>query len=233
MFSEKAFFKDKIIKTNDEIWELEGLAPGKYDEQARAYDKLISNPVYNRIMWGSSPKDYRDFAQESLNNAKAGLIIDIGCGTLGFTANVYSEYNKQDLILSDLSAEMLKIGKDKLKRKNKQNEIYFLRADAFNMPITDNSVDTIMSFGILHIFSERKKLLSEFKRILKDGGQLQLSSLCTDRKFSAWYLGVLNNKGHVSQPLSSQEITELLELVGFTVTNKKLTGAMLYISAKV
>jgi len=46
------------------------LKQGEYDKNALKYDKLVSNKLYNQIMWGNSPKDYTNFAKESIAKIK-------------------------------------------------------------------------------------------------------------------------------------------------------------------
>ena len=90
-------FRYKVLNAEDGILEVDGLPIGLYDSQAVKYDKLVSNGLYNRLMWGNSPKDYTNFCHQSINKCDAGIIADIGCGTLSFTSKVYDEIHKQDL----------------------------------------------------------------------------------------------------------------------------------------
>lgn len=119
-------------------------------------------------MWGNSPKDYTDFCRKSINESDAGIIADIGCGTLSFTSKVYDEIHKQDLYLCDLSYEMLKIGKNRIKSVNTEpSNRSFLRSDALNMPFFNKVIQTVLSFGFLHIIDNPSDLINEFIRILK------------------------------------------------------------------
>lgn len=229
----KELFKRNIIEIEDTILEVKGLDKGAYDSQAIQYDKLISNYFYNKIMWGNSPKDYSNFCKKGLKAHKSGIIADIGCGTLGFTNKVYAEYNDKDLYLCDLSLEMLKIGKCKLEgQSGNVNSINFLRSDALNMPFKNSSVQTVLCFGLFHIFENPSQLILETTRILNTKGLLFLTSLCTDRKLSRKYLNLLNKKGHVSQPLKSSEIIKIIEENGITIIESKIKGSMIYISGK-
>jgi len=54
-------FIDEVIEIENQFYEVKGLPKGEYNSQAVQYDTLISNGLYNRIMWGNSPKDYADF----------------------------------------------------------------------------------------------------------------------------------------------------------------------------
>jgi len=228
----KELFTDEIIEIENRIYEVKGLQKGEYDSQAVQYDKLISNGLYNKIMWGNSPKDYADFCKKGLEN-KDGIITDIGCGTLGFTHRIYAENNVENLFLCDLSFEMLKIGKDKLESVSKDIlTITFLRSDALNMPFKESIVQTVLIFGVFHIFENPSKLIKEAVRILKPDGQLFLSSLCTDRKISEKYLNLLYKKGHVAKPLTSSEIIAIVENNGISITEKIVKGGMIYITGK-
>ena len=227
----KDLFDKNIVNLESGIFEVEGLAKGDYDEQAVLYDKLISNSLYNRIMWGNTPKDYANFCVKGLESNSGGVIADIGCGTLGFTHMAYAKYPKQHLFLCDLSYEMLKIGKERIEKINNDGSIItFLRADAFNLPFKANTVQTALNFGLFHIFDDPTSLVREIVRVLKPGGQLFLTSLCTDRNFSGKYLNMLHKKGHVAKPLHSSEIKRIIEENGIEIFDFKVKGGMTYIS---
>jgi len=224
-------FSYRILEDNENIYEVENLPEGAYDPQAATYDRLISNGLYNRIMWGNSPEDYAAFCREGLQRSGDGPIADIGCGTLSFTSGAYAGHSGKELFLCDLSREMLKIGKTRIERQNgNMSDITLLRSDALAMPFKDNTLGTILSFGILHIFPEPEALIREFVRILKPGGQIFLTSLCTDRLLSARYLKLLYKKGHVARPLSSTEITGLLKASGIKINAFGVKGGMAYAS---
>jgi len=227
----KKLFKDKITEIEDNIWEVEGLHKGEYDTQAVQYDKLISNGLYNRIMWGNTPEDYSEFCKDGLKENSKGIIADIGCGTLSFTYKEYAELGSDSLYLCDLSYEMLKIGKNRIQNTGADlSKIKFIRSNALDMPFNDNTIDTVMTFGLFHIFNDPKSLINEIVRILKPNGKIFLTSLCTDRKFSAKYLNFLQKKGHVSKPKKSDEIRNIIEKSGIEIFNFRVKGGMAYIS---
>jgi ubiquinone/menaquinone biosynthesis C-methylase UbiE len=227
----KELLENKITEIEENVFEVDGLNKGEYDIQAVQYDRLISNSFYNRLMWGNVPNDYSDFCKKSLGNTKEGIIADIGCGTLSFTYKAYAEYHKKNLFLCDLSYEMLKLGKNRIGNIcEDMSSITFLRSNALDMPFKENSIQTVLNFGLFHIFNNPSELIQEIVRILKPEGQLFLTSLCSDRKFSAKYLNFLHKKGHVAKPLNSTEIKRIIEENGIVVTEFKVKGGMAYIS---
>ncbi len=226
----KDLFKDNILEVEESIFEVERLPQGEYDGHAVQYDKLVSNSLYNRIMWGNTPQNYRNFCIQGLKRNNGGIIADIGCGTLSFTYKAYAEYNKKEIFLCDLSNEMLRLGKNRIKGISKDlSSIRFLRSDALNMPFKENAVHTVFCFGIFHIFSNPLQLIKEIARILKPEGQLFITSLCTERKLSARYLNLLYRKGLVAKPLSAVEIKNIIEEGGIKIDTFKVIGGMAYV----
>ena len=224
-------FKNRIIENEENISEVEGLRKGEYDVQAVQYDRLISNGLYNRLMWGNSPGNYSEFCKKGLRSNDNGVIADIGCGTLSFTYKAYAAHKKKDLFLCDLSYEMLKIGKNRIDNiREDMSGITFLRLNALDIPFKDNSIQTALNFGLFHLFEKPSELIKEIARILKPNGQLFLTSLCADRMLSAKYLNFLHKKGHVANPLSSSEIIHIIGESGIEITESKVIGGMAYVN---
>lgn len=221
------------LKQAQHIWEVDGLSEVEYDYYAEHYDKLISNKWYNRIMWGNSPSSYAQFLEKNIINRKPGPMADVGCGTLSFTASVYADYTNDDpLFLCDHSVQSLDVAHNRLQLLDYNNQsVHFLRADALDLPFRDNTLQTVFSFGILHLLDVPEKLFDELFRIIKKKGDLHISSLCTDRDFSQRYLQLLYKKGHVAKPKSSDDIVLMLQNAGFKVTTVEINGGMAYFSA--
>ena len=225
-------FKYELSKLSEGFWEVKDLPKGTYDSgMAAAYDKMISSKLYNRLMWGSTPADYQAFAAENISEHKTGAVADIGCGSLSFTAEIYAK-QKNEILLCDFSTEMLKMGKKRLESYGTiPSEISFIRANALDMPLANKSMQTVVSYGFINVIENRTDLLNEIHRILKPNGNLHITSLCTNRKLSARYLKLLHKKGHVATPLSSEELINIVNNNGFSVTKHTVKGGIVYISA--
>ncbi len=219
-----------VTKLKTGIYEVTDLEKGEYDGQAVLYDRLISNGLYNRLMWGNSPKNYSNFCLKALNNNNNNPIVDIGCGTLSFTYKAYAKHNKKEIFLCDLSLEMLKIGKIRIESIcDNISSINFLRSNALHLPFKENSIQTALSFGLFHLFDEPASLVKEIQRILNPEGKLFLTSLCSDRKLSSSYLKMLHKKGHVAKPLYASEINTIIEKNGFNIIENQIIGGMNYV----
>jgi len=54
------------------------------------------------------------------------------------------------------------------------------RADATALPLSDVSVDVVISNGVLNLVPEKEKAFIEIRRVLRPGGRLQLADIVLD-----------------------------------------------------
>ncbi len=117
--------------------------------------------------------------------AKGHVIIDLCCGT-GDLSRAISEYSSGDVFLVgvDFNKEMLAEAASK-KRQDRQNQngakkaevpsLSFVVADAANLPLRENSVDTVgNAFGFRNLLYKNPratKHVSEIARTLQKGGR--------------------------------------------------------------
>lgn len=181
-----------------------------YDRKAKAYEKLVSSEFYNKFIWGTKPKDYTGFATLAYNSAH-GKILDIGCGGLIQTHEIYAR-NNHEMILLDNSIEMLKIGKSRLLQESIQfpGKITLLHADAFTLPFEEKQFNSVFSFGMLHMFDDKTGFINEGLRVLAPGGEFYFSCLTTDRKRGGRYLRFLHRRKEVGKPVSVADVLEMI-----------------------
>lgn len=104
---------------------------------------------------------------------KEGLTaVDIGAGTGFVTQELLSR--KLRVIAIDQSQEMLDVIKQKFASKG---EVICLQADAYSLPLEDESVDYVMANMFLHHVEKPDQAILEMTRILKPGGRLVIADL--------------------------------------------------------
>ena len=90
----------------------------EYDTRfGHIYDWVACNPIYNRLIWGYSVNIFPQIAKDALNSTTEGMVLDIGCGSLAFTTDIYSKYSERPVVLIDQSLKMLRIAKSRLVKK--------------------------------------------------------------------------------------------------------------------
>jgi len=112
-------------------------------------------------------------------NLKKGMkVLDVGCGIGGGDLLMAKKYGV-DVYGIDLSANMLNIAKDRLKKTSlKQGSVEYEECDAMTRDFKDGEFDIIYSRDcILHV-ADKVTLFKRFYKWLKSGGGLYISDYC-------------------------------------------------------
>lgn len=144
---------------------------------------MNSTKYFNSIAyeWNDIRKKYfdddiRNIAIEvsGIKNKSNDVIADIGTGS-GFMTIELAKYAREVIGL-DTSVEMLKCAKQTSLNKG-INNIIFLKSGMEDIPIIDDSIDTIFTNMTLHHIENPLKGIMEIYRILKHGGSLIITDV--------------------------------------------------------
>jgi ubiquinone/menaquinone biosynthesis C-methylase UbiE len=184
-----------------------------YDKRAALYDLIVSTRLYNLVMWGSSPRDYADFARQAVSSSREGKLLDAGCGSLLFTGRVYTGANRQ-IIAFDQSLGMLRRARQRLLRLSGRvpEHIQLLQADLKDLPFRRESFRTVLCLNVLHQFADATTLISNLGGLLTNSGNLYLTSLVSNnRTIGSWYLNALYRSGEFVRPRDEHELRKLMD----------------------
>ena len=138
-----------------------------FDSVAAQYDLM------NDLMSGGLHRLWKRFTIE-LSAVRSGqTVLDIAGGT-GDLAAKFSKLVGADgkVILADINAAMLSVGRDRLIDKGALSNIDVVQADAQFLPFEDNSIDCItIAFGLRNV-TDKVKALRSMHRVLKPGGRV-------------------------------------------------------------
>jgi SAM-dependent methyltransferase len=198
-----------------------------YDRHAARYDRLIGSPLYNRLFWGASPRDYAAFAEEALA-AGDGPFLDAGCGTAVFTAEAYRRAARP-LVLTDLSLGMLTRARDRLEGA----PATLVQADLLDLPFAPGGFETVACFAMLHVLPDPWAALAALRPHVAPGGRLFASMLVDDRGVGRAWLRVLKRAGEVGPARSATELAEAAREVFGPSVEVGRTGSMAWLRASV
>ena len=170
----------------------------EYDSQfGFIYDLVACNPIYNRLIWGYSIKIFSQIASEALHSSHQGYVLDIGCGSLAFTAKIYSQYSEPSVVLVDQSLKMLRMAKSRLVKLNNKvpDNLVFLHADALQLPFQQNIFSTILSENLLHCLNDTSIMLKQLKTFMSKNGRMYFTTLVKNNRFADKYLEALADNG--------------------------------------
>ena len=138
-----------------------------FDSVAAQYD------VMNDLMSGGLHRLWKRFTIELSAIRSGQTVLDIAGGT-GDLAAKFSKLVGADgkVILADINAAMLSVGRDRLIDKGALSNIDVVQADAQFLPFDDNSIDCItIAFGLRNV-TDKAKALRSMHRVLKPGGRV-------------------------------------------------------------
>lgn len=134
--------------------------------------------------------------------ASSGRLLDAGCGTAYWTTRLAEKAD--EVVALDLAEGMLHYG-----RREYKNIRHWLAGDLEQLPLADNSVDTIFSSLAVQWCGDLHHCLAEWHRVLKPGGQALFSTLGPKTLYElrdSW--GQADNYRHVNHFLAADTVYE-------------------------
>ncbi|MCC6816732.1 MAG: bifunctional demethylmenaquinone methyltransferase/2-methoxy-6-polyprenyl-1,4-benzoquinol methylase UbiE [Saprospiraceae bacterium] len=148
----------------------------KKSQVQKMFDKIA--PVYvalNSILTLGIDQSWRKKAISKIPESSEMLkILDVASGTADM-AILAAKKSKQNTILGiDISEGMLKVGRDRVKKMNLENQISLQYGDCEKLSLNDEKFDVVMaSFGIRN-FENLDEGLTQMYKVMKPGGKLIL-----------------------------------------------------------
>jgi ubiquinone/menaquinone biosynthesis C-methylase UbiE len=136
-----------------------------------------------------------------------------------------------DYVAADLSPAMLERTAKKARRLG-LGGIELVEADATATPFSDDRFDVVLSLTGLHCFADPQGALREFRRVLRPGGELRLTTVVRGqghRHDDA--VRVLRALGIFGRVGTAEELSGWLAGTGFTVRSLELEGALAVVAA--
>ena len=117
----------------------------------------------------------------ALSQVHAGhQVLDLAGGSGDLTRLLSKKVGDQgQVILADINAAMLAVGRDRLLDEGLYNNINFVQANAQSLPFADNSFDCItIGFGLRNV-TDKEEALRSMYRVCKPGGKLMVLEFST------------------------------------------------------
>lgn len=145
-----------------------------FDSVARKYD------VMNDVMSLGVHRLWKDWYVWQTEVKSGEAVLDLAAGTGDISLRLAKKMRAAEvggdvvgkLVVSDINASMLNIGRERLINKGYLQNLEFVLANAEVLPFVDESFDLItMAFGLRNV-TNQQQALNEMARVLKKGGRL-------------------------------------------------------------
>ncbi|MEI7073591.1 bifunctional demethylmenaquinone methyltransferase/2-methoxy-6-polyprenyl-1,4-benzoquinol methylase UbiE [Pectobacterium versatile] len=129
--------------------------------------------LMNDLMSFGIHRVWKRFTIECSGVRRNQRVLDLAGGTGDLTAKFSRMVGEGgEVVLADINASMLKVGREKLRNKGIIDNINYVQANAEALPFPDDFFDCItISFGLRNVTDKNKALRSMY-RVLKPGGRL-------------------------------------------------------------
>jgi len=146
----------------------------KEDKVAEVFHSVAHKyDLMNDIMSMGIHRLWKRFTIELSGVRKGQRVLDIAGGT-GDLTSIFSNLvgSNGQVVLADINASMLAIGRDRLIDRGHADNIDFVQANAEALPFPDNYFDCItIAFGLRNV-THKQNALESMLRVLKPGGRL-------------------------------------------------------------
>lgn len=205
-----------------------------YDTTAKFYDLFMSTRLYHSIMWGSSPSAYSSFSREAVDSNAEGIMLDAGCGTLLFTAELYIESDRK-IICFGQSIGMLRKARGRLIELAGYvpENTTIVQADLSDLPFTPETFTAVLCLNVLHLYENVENLMKRFRSALAPEGKILITSLVrNERLIGDLYFDLLFIAREFAKPKTAAELSRLIEQSFGSTVSYRTEGNMAFASAK-
>lgn len=182
------------------------------DVQYRFPDRLHARSILHK-RYGRG--DWFEWLASHIPLRAGSVVADVGCGSGSFWVNAPSSIpSNLRLKLYDLSAGMIASARTSTTALNRWHDIKAQIADAANLPLADNSVDTTLAVHMLYHLDDPAAGLVEMARITREGGAVAvvLNPAGTMNELSTLVDAALDRaRGAMPQPFSSEQALALMK----------------------
>lgn len=141
-----------------------------WDRTANIYDQVEKRDeqTYSKII-----EKTRKYLKDN------DTVLDFGCGT-GLVSNEIAD-NVKMVYAIDISSKMIEIAREKAIRNKIQN-IEYVHTTIFDERFSQDSIDVIMVFNIMHLLEDPQKVIQRINELLKAGGIIISATPCMGEK---------------------------------------------------
>jgi ubiquinone/menaquinone biosynthesis C-methylase UbiE len=181
-----------------------------FDQWSEKYDQWFTTPLGSLIK-----RDEGELISDFLRPAPGEQILDAGCGTGVFTADILSSGSK--VVGLDLSLPMLRLAE----RKFTECPFHAMLGNMISLPFKDCSFDKVVSITALEFIPDAKRTVDELFRVAKKGGIIVVATL---NRLSPWAVHRIEEgkRGHAifTKAIfrSPDELRSLTEVKGIVTT---------------
>jgi ubiquinone/menaquinone biosynthesis C-methylase UbiE len=194
-------------------------------KQQAHYDRIAA--IYVENLGYPHTQEYMQMLDRALLDRiepnDLGTVAEICCGS-GEAFHLLGDQVKRGIGV-DVSLNMLRGARKELP----SSKLSFIQGDATQLPLGDNTIDSVFMLGGIHHVQDRPRLFQEVARILKPGGRFYYREPVSDFFLWRWIRAVIYRVSptldhETERPLLFDETVPVLEQAGLKSTHWSTHG---------
>jgi demethylmenaquinone methyltransferase/2-methoxy-6-polyprenyl-1,4-benzoquinol methylase len=156
----------------------------KKEQVADMFNNIASKYDFlNHLLSLGIDKGWRTKAIKSIERIAPIKILDVATGTGDLAIAAAKKISDSSVVGIDIAAQMLEVGKVKIKDKNLSARIEMIVGDSEALPYEDNHFDAVLcAYGVRN-FQDLPKGLIEMCRVMRTGGRLAILEFSQPKTF--------------------------------------------------
>jgi demethylmenaquinone methyltransferase/2-methoxy-6-polyprenyl-1,4-benzoquinol methylase len=134
-----------------------------FDGLPRRYD------VLEELLSFGQNRRWRSAMVDTVRDAGAGRVLDVATGTAG-VALMLTERTCAEVVGLDLTAQMLRHGRDRVERAGRGDRVRLVQGRAEQLPFRDGAFDALTFTYLLRYVADPAATLRELARVVRPGG---------------------------------------------------------------
>ncbi|HEX4682524.1 MAG TPA: methyltransferase domain-containing protein [Gemmatimonadaceae bacterium] len=203
-----------LAALDDDIFAVHQASDAHYDRMGWLYDAVCGTRAYNALVWNTTPSISRDFARRVIDSREDGPHVELGCGSLLFTADLYARDRGRPCFLIDPSIAMLRMARRRLRSRSGAvpRHVVLVRGDSARLPVSLAFAATVLSMHVVHVVADREGFIGQLAALARPGdATVGLTSLVLTGAWRDVLLHGLHRTGELAPPLSEAELLAMLD----------------------
>ena len=206
---------------------LTGLVPRIYERWWRPALGRVAKGVF-----GPGMSDERRIARLLLSLSPGDGVLDVACGTGGFTRDFARSVGPEGLAVGiDVSETMLRRAAHDTDAAGLE-QVAFVRGDAQALPFLDQSFDAVCCFAAFHLFPDPLAALDRMASVLTPGGRIALFTTVRGRSAPVRTVDSLAAMRSGARMFEQRELVSALERRGFEEVRQRITGITQFVGGR-
>ncbi len=201
------------------------------DFYSQHYETFM-RPKLTRFLTKRKMEDEYCLSAQLLDLRESSGVLDVACGTGNYTRYFAKVVEcKIPITGVDLSWPMLEMARRYVEEDEDLENIFFVRADATQLPFRDSCFDRVHCSGALYLIPDVDAALAEFYRVSEPGALLVVGAFTQSSNPLFRLLKNLSARMIQLRFFDEEELISRIEKAGFRVINEDCEGDAITIKA--